>query len=95
MGLSGVGVSPRFLKHFNTVVIPEYGAATLTRIFSRLTEAFIHNTGVPPELKKTYLSAVQASVALYLKVQPQLRPTPKTELYMYNMRDLVHLMQGI
>lgn len=89
------GVTPRFLRHFNMISVPDFAVSTLTRIFSKQMEAFLLSSELTPDIRKLYQQAVVASVELYSHIVQDLRPTPKTLLYMFNLRDLVRVMQGL
>lgn len=96
MGSAGVTrVTPRFLRHFNMICVPDFSTQTLTRIFSKQMEGFLADSDLTPDIRKLYNQTVLASIELYSRMVLGLRPTPKSLLYMFNLRDLVRVMQGL
>lgn len=99
MGAAGGGrhpVTPRLLRHFNVISINHFSEAVLLRIFGILMEEHIKRNGLlGGAAGKTLRSAVAASVDVLLFAQRELKPTPAKSHYLFNLRDLARVTQGL
>lgn len=86
-------VTPRLLRHFHMVWIPNLSGDVMTRIFSSILGGFL--TAELPGMAPMAPSIVDASVALYQKVEKEMLPTPSKSHYTFNLRDLSKVFQGV
>lgn len=95
-------VTMRYLRHFNLLYVPPFEADSLTRIFTAIVEwifvaAATPQTPVPLAITKLGESVVEATIMLYNRIQTskELLPTPAKSHYIYNLRDISKVFQGI
>ena len=84
----------RFLRHFNIISLPEPTTKTLTKIFSSLLTGFL-DTSFPDTIKKTTEAVVNSTIEIYFRIIETLKPTPTRFHYMFNLRDVSKVFQGI
>jgi dynein heavy chain len=86
-------ISPRLVRQFNMIWMPQLSETSMTRIFQNILEGFVSCT------MKSLVSLVQpvvtSSVTIYRKVQEELLPTPSKSHYTFNLRDLSKVFQGL
>ena len=99
MGPAGGGrnpVTPRLLRHFNIVSINNFSQAVLLRIFGSLMDDHLRQSGLAGTAAGVALKgAVEGSVDVLLFAQRELRPTPNKSHYLFNLRDLARVVQGL
>jgi dynein heavy chain len=52
-------------------------------------------TGFPDKVKNLEEAAVNSTIDIYLKIQEDLRPTPLKFHYLFNLRDVSKVVQGL
>jgi dynein heavy chain len=92
---SGRGtISPRYVRHFNTVGFVPFDDTSLRRIFGSVVHWFFSGS-VASEVTATAHQLVAATVDLYVSLAKALRPTPAKSHYTFNLRDVGRVFQGI
>jgi dynein heavy chain len=89
-------VSTRFLRHFNIIACNNFDEPTLERIYTKTMQWHCKKyniTGSPSSKVLTQL--VGASVNIFLYCQQSMKPTPSKSHYLFNLRDLSRVIQGI
>lgn len=86
-------VTPRLLRHFHMVWIPNLSGDVMKRIFSSILSGFL--AAELPSMIQVAAPIVNASVALYQKVEIEMLPTPSKSHYTFNLRDLSKVFQGV
>lgn len=99
MGPAGGGrnqVTPRLLRHFNMIAINHFSEAVLVRIFGSQIDAHIRASGLLGHpAGKALRGATEAAVEVLLFAQRELRPTPTKSHYLFNLRDVARVVQGL
>ncbi len=95
-------VTLRYLRHFNLLYAEPFEEGSLKTIFSNILQWYIdlQNNGSPPlpsSIKPIKDKVVDSTIELYKKIQdsPALLPTPQKSHYIYNLRDISKVFQGI
>ncbi|KAF1335991.1 Dynein heavy chain, partial [Globisporangium splendens] len=86
-------VSPRLLRHFHMVWIPNLSSEVMKRIFLSILGGFL--TFELPLLIQMVTPIVNASVQLYQRVELEMLPTLSKSHYTFNLRDLSKVFQGM
>ncbi|XP_078503488.1 dynein axonemal heavy chain 14 [Lissotriton helveticus] len=88
-------ISPRLLKHFCILALPQPSIQSLQHIFQIQLGIYLqHNDFLPDVLKCRDLLA-SASIAIYYKMCNSMLPTPAKCHYTFNLRDLFKVLQGL
>ncbi|GIL46228.1 hypothetical protein Vafri_3260 [Volvox africanus] len=98
MGPPGGGRNPvtnRYLRHFHVLYATEFDAASLRRIFGSLTDWWFSRCKYKEEVFRLSDKLVAASLQLHASVSANLLPTPTKSHYVFNLRDLSKLFQGM
>eukprot|EP00891_Asterochloris_glomerata_P001497 jgi/Astpho2/1497/e_gw1.00026.129.1_t len=91
-------MSARFTRHFLVLCMPPPSETSMRLIFSSILGGhFDHQfPSTSLDLRRRLLKPmVDSSVELYLTVSQQLLPTPTKSHYLFNLRDLSRVFQGI
>ncbi|CAD8076520.1 unnamed protein product [Paramecium sonneborni] len=99
-GPPGGGRSPlsiRFIRHFVYLSVPNSSDETLSWIFSRILKAYFKNNYFKNEINDLCdnYSIVYATLQMYQEIQNTLKPTPEKSHYIFNLRDVSKVFQGI
>ena len=86
-------LTPRFMRHFNVLSMPEASSETMKSIFGGILDGFLDI--FPTEIRGMGNSAVNATIDVYENIREQMRPTPSRAHYMFNLRDVAKVIQGI
>ncbi|KAJ1537226.1 Dynein heavy chain 7, axonemal [Nowakowskiella sp. JEL0078] len=98
MGPPGGGrnpVTPRFLRHFNTLTIGAFDDPTLNRIFETILDWHFTTNKFEKEICTMTKTVVSCIRLIYRSAMVNLLPTPMKSHYTFNLRDFARVVQGI
>jgi dynein heavy chain len=98
MGPPGGGrnlVTPRFMRHFNQIVINSFDDLTMSRIFQSILDWHFGRMDFIEEIRGMSQNIVDATMSIYKWVTINLLPTPAKTHYTFNLRDFSKVVQGI
>ena len=87
-------LTKRISRRFNMFCLPKSSTETLKTIFSGILKGFL-GTGFPDKVKNLEEAAVSSTIDIFNKIQEDLRPTPTKFHYLFNLRDVSKVVQGL
>ena len=86
-------VTARMIRHFGMFSIPSPSDSALKTIFSAILGGFLQE--FQPAVRGLAGNAVQAAIEIYGQIKEDLLPTPAKSHYVFNLRDLSKVIQGV
>ena len=87
-------VTPRFPRHFNLISLPEATRTVLQKIFGSIVDGFL-KTGFQDLVQKLGDAVVISTIDVYQAIVETKLPTPARFHYLFNLRDISKVIQGI
>ncbi|KAL4466850.1 hypothetical protein ABPG74_010447 [Tetrahymena malaccensis] len=90
-------LTARFTRHFSIMTVPDSQAASLTHIFSSIFNNFLRVKKFRKEITELgeNESVVNATLNIYRYISEELLPTPSKQHYVFNLRDVSKVFQGL
>ena len=98
MGPPGGGrnsVTNRYLRHFSVLAVTAFDADTNLTIFSALLDWWFLKYEYDQSFTKHARNMVQTTIDIFDTVTRELLPTPTKSHYLFNLRDLSRVFQGM
>ena len=94
---SGTSVTMRYLRHYFLLYVESFEQDSLMRIFTNVLEWFFSRQSFAKSITNLRDSTVISTIQLYQQIQnsKELLPTPAKSHYIYNLRDISKVFQGI
>merc|ERR1712000_581543 len=86
--------TPRLLRYFHLLAVPNLSEDNMKKIFVSILSGFLSH-GFGDEISELAKPTVNATVELYSRIIGDLRPTPTRSHYVFNLRDLAKVVQGV
>ncbi|CAF5025333.1 unnamed protein product [Rotaria magnacalcarata] len=87
--------SKRLLQSFSIFALPDPAAKQLFHIYSVRLGRFLNISEFPVDVRASLFVLVSACLVMYYRVSINILPTPSKVHYIFNLRDLAKLSQGI
>ncbi|KAM3592376.1 uncharacterized protein V6R79_017533 [Siganus canaliculatus] len=88
-------INPRLQRHFAVFALSFPGAEALSTIYSSILSQHLKGEGFSGALQKGCPTLVQLALALHQQVSSSFLPTAVKFHYIFNLRDLSNIFQGI
>ena len=88
-------ITPRLIRHFNLLWLPQLTKASMEKIFVSILEGFLNTGGFKPDVKELAVPAIKATIDVYTQMCETMLPTPSKSHYTFNLRDVGRVCQGI
>lgn len=92
-------ITQRLLRHYQLIYVPAFEQDSLVMIYSTILEWFFTTVENPfgKDIRNLSEKLVDGSIKIFHLVQncKTLLPTPEKSHYIYNMRDLSKIFQGL
>ena len=86
-------VTPRFVRHFRLLSVPQPQDSVMQKIFQSIIDGFL--TGFSPEFGRMGKPMVESTIEIFNRISQELLPTPAKSHYTFNLRDISKVFQGI
>ncbi|RZF36882.1 hypothetical protein LSTR_LSTR004570 [Laodelphax striatellus] len=87
-------VTFRFTRHMNIISIDSFDEATMTKIFSTITD-WHFSRGFDEKISRYSKPIVMATHQVYEQARAKFLPTPAKSHYTFNLRDFSRVIRGI
>jgi dynein heavy chain len=87
--------SKRLLQSFSIFALPDPAAKQLFHIYSVRLGRFFNSLEFSVDVRSSLYILVSACIVMYYRVSINILPTPSKVHYIFNLRDLAKLAQGI
>ncbi|CAF1414036.1 unnamed protein product [Rotaria sordida] len=87
--------SKRLLQSFSIFALPDPAAKQLFHIYTVRLGRFLNSLDFPVDVRSSLYLLVSACLVMYYRVSINILPTPSKVHYIFNLRDLAKLSQGI
>lgn len=88
-------MSPRFMRHFNSIYIDHFLDSTISAIFSRLVLWHLDTKGFSKEFDPCIEQVVSSTLQVHKFAITNLLPTPDRTHYIFNLRDFSRVILGV
>uniref|UniRef100_A0A3Q4HYI4 Dynein heavy chain 11, axonemal-like n=1 Tax=Neolamprologus brichardi TaxID=32507 RepID=A0A3Q4HYI4_NEOBR len=88
-------INPRLQRHFSVFSVHFPGADALATIFSSILSAHFLQGGFSYGVSRSVGTLIQAAICLHQKISQNFLPTAIRFHYIFNLRDLSNIFQGI
>uniref|UniRef100_A0A3Q2TME4 Dynein axonemal heavy chain 11 n=1 Tax=Fundulus heteroclitus TaxID=8078 RepID=A0A3Q2TME4_FUNHE len=88
-------INPRLQRHFAVFAVHFPGADALATIFSSILSAHFLQGGFSYGVSRSVGTLIQAAICLHQKISQNFLPTAIRFHYIFNLRDLSNIFQGI
>ncbi|XP_044194722.1 dynein heavy chain 9, axonemal isoform X6 [Thunnus albacares] len=88
-------INPRLQRHFSVFALSFPGAEALSTIYTSILSQHLRGEGFSAALQKSCPTLVQLALALHQHVSSTFLPTAVKFHYIFNLRDLSNIFQGI
>ncbi|MCQ2815680.1 MAG: hypothetical protein MJ252_00290 [archaeon] len=96
MGYAGGGrsvLTNRFMRHFNLIAFTELSDESIKKIFVRKVKHFLAK--FPVDIQGLIPSIVNCTLSNYKDIKEKMLPLPKSSHYLFNLRDMSKVLQGV
>jgi dynein heavy chain len=96
MGIPGGGrsvISMRTQRHFNLITYTDLGTDSIDIMFKTIMRHFLRR--FDDNVKEQTDALVKSTQDAYKSINDQLRPRPATSHYLFNLRDMSKVIQGV
>ncbi|KAM3917468.1 dynein axonemal heavy chain 11-like [Leptodactylus fuscus] len=88
-------INPRLQRHFSVFAVHFPGTEALSTIYSRIISAHFQHGGFSYSVVKSLSTLIQAAICLHHKMTQNFLPTAIRFHYIFNLRDLTQIFQGM
>uniref|UniRef100_A0A668AEI7 Dynein axonemal heavy chain 17 n=1 Tax=Myripristis murdjan TaxID=586833 RepID=A0A668AEI7_9TELE len=88
-------INPRLQRHFSVFALSFPGAEALSTIYTSILSQHLRGEGFGAALLKSGPALVQLALALHQRISTAFLPTAVKFHYIFNLRDLSNIFQGI
>ncbi|XP_068610643.1 dynein axonemal heavy chain 9 [Brachionichthys hirsutus] len=88
-------INPRLQRHFSVFALSFPGAEALSTIYTSILSQHLQGEGFSATLQRNCPTVVQLALALHQRVSSTFLPTAVKFHYIFNLRDLSNIFQGI
>ena len=88
-------LNARYVRHHMILCLPEPSDSNLKKIFGSILKGFLMSWNFSEAVKKISDGIVNATLDFYKSIRKELLPIPSKFHYMFNVRDISRVFQGI
>ncbi|KAF4654403.1 hypothetical protein FOL47_009992, partial [Perkinsus chesapeaki] len=88
-------MTPRFTRHSMVLCMPNTSNDAMSVIFSSIVNGFFTTYKFKPDVQALVNSMVGGTIEFYEKISSDLLPTPAKSHYLFNLRDVSKVFQGV